>query len=235
MSNLVSFLMAEPDDERVTQLTENLEAKRWLNIRKHLQAKMPLAMTQIAAQMPLINQAFESAIGTSLPKLVGVTCLSGSRKNPLMWSHYADGHQGVLIEFDDAHPTFNRRRHSTDEFGFLRRVAYSDTRPNIELLAGDEVYVQMSLIKALDWAYEQEQRFIWPLHLADRPVATPPGIIHMIDVPPPAVKSATMGCKSSDDAFQKVTDELLRHPAATHVMTHRSRIADDSFELLYYL
>ncbi len=240
LTAVVSYLMASTNDEGANEFVQRLgttpdpKASAILDgFRFQIQASLPTLWTQIDSQMPVFNQAFENAIGTSLRKFMGVTCLSGSQKNPLMWSHYADGHQGLMIEFNETHSTFNRRRHSSDEFGFLRRVAYSDTRPNIELLEGDEVFVQMALIKALDWAYEQEQRFIWPLELADRQVATSSETIYLIDVPPSAIKTVTMGCKASDAAFQKVTAELSNHRAAAHVNRRRSKIADDCFELLY--
>ena len=54
---------------------------------------------------------------------VGVTCLSETHDNSLLWSHYGHGHHGVCLEFDTSSPLLQR----------LHKVRYVDRIPEIDL------------------------------------------------------------------------------------------------------
>lgn len=58
--------------------------------------------------------------------LVGVLCLTGNPKNFLMWAHYANGHRGMLIEFDPEDAFFTRRRSASDNYGFSTQSGLLD-------------------------------------------------------------------------------------------------------------
>ena len=78
----------------------------------------------------------------------------------------------------------------------------------------------------MEWAYEQEVRIFLPLSEADPPAAsdangTP---VHLIDVPPGALRSVTLGCLSKD---REQVFQALRGPAE-HVTVLTSSI--DTFE-----
>lgn len=45
-----------------------------------------------------------------ITKLIGILSLTEKRDNLLMWAHYAQNHQGLVIEFDEAHEYFNREQ-----------------------------------------------------------------------------------------------------------------------------
>jgi hypothetical protein len=95
-----------------------------------------------------------------------VLCLSEVKDNILMWSHYAEDHQGLVLqlrcipELDSA-------------WGIAKPVRYSERMPRlydedefVKLLTGQltlpEPTVTQKLVytKAIDWAYEKEWR-IW--------------------------------------------------------------------------
>ncbi len=81
----------------------------------------------------------------------GILCFSESRKNPVMWAHYADKHQGVCFGFDVA---ANDSRGET-----LGRVTYVDNRqswPDGPL--GFTFAQSLLLTKFSHWRYEQEWR-----------------------------------------------------------------------------
>lgn len=52
---------------------------------------------------------------------IGVLCLSGVKNDILMWSHYADAHRGICLEFD---------RH-VEFFAHTQEVKYPPVRPRI--------------------------------------------------------------------------------------------------------
>lgn len=91
----------------------------------------------------------------------GVLAFSATWQSVLMWSHYADEHRGICIEFDTSelpHDRLARVRYDGD-----RSVKASDIYA--WKLGGDEVAARRAFdthfySKAPDWHYEQEWRDI---------------------------------------------------------------------------
>jgi len=88
---------------------------------------------------------------------VGCTCFSESNNNILTWSHYADGHKGLCLEFDTSIELFNK----------VFKVNYSDSYPNLDfvtLITMDkkdkisEAMLEPLLTKYTCWEYEKEWR-----------------------------------------------------------------------------
>ena len=73
-----------------------------------------------------------------------------------MWSHYADGHTGICIEFEATN--------QTEFFGEAQPVIYQDEVPALNFLPAsqDEKMEAMLLTKAKHWEYEREWRIIHP-------------------------------------------------------------------------
>lgn len=105
-----------------------------------------------------------------------IACFSESYKNELLWSHYAEKHQGICVEYD-----FSRLFSSNSEDVFkllhLYQVIYSDDRPCIPLTVGIKGELQYVLkegtykrtdkiiallTKSKVWQYEKEWRLIMP-------------------------------------------------------------------------
>ena len=89
---------------------------------------------------------------TQTSKKIGLLCFSMDWNNPLLWSHYADRHRGVALEFE------------IDD-GFVVPVRYSLSRlrlnvPHILSSGGfaEELAEQLASTKSKHWAYEEEVR-----------------------------------------------------------------------------
>lgn len=93
-----------------------------------------------------------------------IFCLSAVWNSPLMWSHYADQHRGICIEYD------------TTRVENLRAVDYEgEANCNVNALdlirrefdgcidAEKRIYNACFLSKAQSWYYEQEWRDIQPI------------------------------------------------------------------------
>lgn len=81
-------------------------------------------------------------------------CLGTTNDNYLMWSHYADRHRGICMEFDlENHREWRRR---------TRRVHYSRDLPEFNWFdTSDEAkWIATLLTKHECWAYENEWRVI---------------------------------------------------------------------------
>lgn len=86
----------------------------------------------------------------------GVFCLSEVFHNILMWSHYADSHKGVCVQF--------LASDRQDHFGWARPVTYSRQYPTVYPIRdwfNDDVLLEKTfLTKSLDWGYEKEWRSV---------------------------------------------------------------------------
>ncbi len=81
---------------------------------------------------------------------VGVFCVSTKRDDILMWSHYADSHKGVCLEFDGMSPLM----------AHAQKVNYSRKRVPINPYTDDNMAMmeKAMLTKSEHWAYEAEWR-----------------------------------------------------------------------------
>jgi hypothetical protein len=85
----------------------------------------------------------------------GIVSFTGILQNILMWSHYADGHKGICIEF-----CYSNKVH-LDFFAKAHTVNYSKITPVINPFTEDMLTIGKKLLsKSIDWRYEQEYRII---------------------------------------------------------------------------
>lgn len=202
-------------------------------LRPHFDDLYEKAMGDAHAQLPAFSKLAQAAMHQTLPKHMGVLCFSGSGKHPLMWAHYTDSHKGALLEFDENAPCFNRRRHAEDEFGVLRRVRYADSRPSLNVNGDSDAMVALALTKALEWAYEQEVRLLWPLELADRTVDAGEVKVRLFDVPATALRSITLGCKATETFAADVARAMAAAGSSSRIAIRRASMDDLSFSLNY--
>lgn len=83
----------------------------------------------------------------------GVHCFTPDGKHPLMWSHYADSHKGICLQF----------RTSFDVRTFLAAlpVDYCDEFPKYRIPeAPQEDAIAMTMRKGTAWSYEGERRIV---------------------------------------------------------------------------
>lgn len=107
-----------------------------------------------------------------------IYCLSKTNKNILMWSHYAQNHEGICIgikthkikennyiKFKPTKWTYNSQQDKATQILYqLQKVKYSD---NNEMLSGinilttfDNEVLKCLYHKSKDWQYEEEYRII---------------------------------------------------------------------------
>lgn len=87
---------------------------------------------------------------------IRICSLSERNDSLLMWSHYADSHRGISIEYDFS----NNKELST----YLEPAYYTDKIFNMTpYLSTKKVSTKVvSITKALDWQYEKEWRITFP-------------------------------------------------------------------------
>ncbi len=95
---------------------------------------------------------------TKQHKYYRIFCLSKTNKSILMWSHYANCHRGVVIEFNSNTPIIKEaepikyQKSMTIDFDILKDF------PKLQNKKAQKTQEKLYLIKFTDWQYEQEYR-----------------------------------------------------------------------------
>ena len=119
----------------------------------------------------------------------GVVSFSGDALNILMWSHYAENHSGVCLEF------------ATDSYSFdvVAAVVYKTKRPVFRPLDSDRAGLMERILlhKADIWSYEREWRYF---RITEGPGAA--------SFPSSALRSIILGAAIRPE-FERVVRELV--------------------------
>ena len=129
----------------------------------------------------VVKQISES-MGNAISHQYRVYCLSTQSDSALMWSHYANNHQGVCLEF----------RCDNEIFGSAMKINYADEYPQFDF-TNDDI---LSLVtKSRVWSYEDEYRVVALERFVGPPVA---GVLrtrkNFLRMPRHALQSVIMGC-----------------------------------------
>lgn len=226
-------------DELLAYLLRTMTAEdeaQFLQKNSRLRAQLPAMRTgleqslaQAKSAFPEITRRVESSIHQSMRDSIGTLCMSRNGCHPLMWAHYAQEHRGVVIEFDEAAPCFQRARSEQDQLGTFRPVRYSVARPLLDGDTGDDWFERLALTKAIEWAYEDEVRLLLMLSAADRSI----GAIHLIDIAPAAVRAITFGCRAERSTIDMVKGMLAKRSDTSHVRLARAHVDKTHFALNY--
>lgn len=123
--------------------------------------------------------------GISLWKEVGIISLSETRDNICMWSHYAQDHKGMVVEFDtiilESFFANKLKECHNENYCKIHRVKYRNERWNEdfksdqteEIVRNGNIELGLDLFhplkhKAEQWSYEKEWRLLLPLSSADQ-------------------------------------------------------------------
>lgn len=132
---------------------------------------------------------------------LGLLSLSSKKNDLLMWSHYANSHQGIVIGFNKNHEYFKQNKSIKDYEGLLRIVKYQYKKPKIYLMEDREFL----FTKSNHWKYENEYRVIKKLE----------NLIKICDIyvdkfPKDLISSVTFGLKISEEHKLKILDILSK-------------------------
>jgi len=124
---------------------------------------------------------------------VGILCLSELADDILMWSHYADSHRGVCLEFDA----------QSDFFARAQSVKYQLDRPILNPILDSPARMAVSalLTKAEHWAYEKEWRIV--------EYEKGPGVYHF---PPSALTGIIFGSQISETLVSTISSWVTKRP-----------------------
>lgn len=153
--------------QRKARLKELMKKKRWKN--------------------PKIMHNLEKHFNFKIKNETGICSFSQIPDHVLMWSHYADSHRGICLQFE--------QKSDTPYLGTAKKVHYQKEYPIINPIVDsmEQKVVSIFLTKAKFWEYERE----WRIILAQSgPGAYP--------FPPEHLKGVILGVYISDDNKDQV-------------------------------
>lgn len=131
-----------------------------------------------------------------------IYCLTPCPQNILMWSHYANNHRGVCLEFDTKNALF----------GGAWEVQYSQYFPKFQFLDVHESDPMLALLhKSIVWKYEQEFRVV--AHTQNGKAEY--GDSHLciknnnfLRIPDNSLKSIIVGCQADYDEICTLVNKI---------------------------
>lgn len=137
-----------------------------------------------------ISKFIDEALKIQRSKL-GLLCLSKEFQNILMWSHYANNHKGIVIEFDI--------KQDPDFFISPIEVNYIDTYEPINYPKNERKSIEKIVsTKSNDWKYESEVRII---------KANTNGLIKF---KPSSISKIYFGCRSEKSFINEIKNLCLK-------------------------
>lgn len=145
---------------------------------------------------------------------VGITCFSEDPRSILMWSHYACGHTGLVLQY---------ALYEAPSLCLAQPVIYTNKYPTVSLPSedGDDL-IKMLLTKHEGWEYERERRLI---ELRSSKTAIRLGAL--------AVRAVILGCRMTSEARCKVIEiaerasQVRRRP----ILIYETHTAQTKFRL----
>ena len=170
------------------------------------------------------NQFFyNDVIKPSLPHF-GILSLSETHTNLVMWAHYADNHQGIVLDLDESHPFFYTPPQNCHLLHRIKKVEYLDERP---IITSDEwgCDEKSFLTKSKDWVYEREYRM--SILFDDKDTDTNK---YNIQFPPEIVKSVYIGCKATKETIEYI-ELISSYDEWKHLKIYRLGIDEKEYRL----
>lgn len=180
-----------------------------------------LAVNAVPMLEKVIHEGFE--------KHVGVLSLTETSNNLLMWAHYANSHEGMVVGFNSEHPFFDQRKSKTDELRHLKKIKYSKLRPRhvLEKIENTSEF----LVKSTEWEYEQEWRMLVALADADVQIKDDPYDVFLFKVPFDAITSLYVGARASTETKNNISSLLQNNSELKHIDCFNMEISGERFEL----
>lgn len=158
---------------------------------------------------------------------LGILSLSRRWNSSLMWAHYTSSHTGFCVGVDRNHDYFQQPNKGSDGDFFCMPVQYSDKRPNIEFrqLSPSDAYAFL-LTKSSDWKYEEEERVIALLSLADKLIDVSPLPVALFRIPREAIVEVIVGLRAPLGLVEKAVEFC----AVQRIPLYRTSISASAYD-----
>lgn len=222
----------------------NRETRRRISFEDFLK-KYPkeILLPQIkeSAKGKALAHARES-LSVAMSEALGILCVTTKFDNLLMWAHYAQSHEGMVIEFDGDsdffHHVFTEPLSPTGidedlskDYGYLKEVKYSHTRPEITI--SHVKSFDSFLIKGEEWSYEEEWRMLMPTALAQQAGKDKKGEdVYLYEIPRADITKVILGCRASDELLNSVRQIKEANKELSHLQVEKMALDEKDFRLI---
>jgi hypothetical protein len=122
-----------------------------------------------------------------------------------MWSHYADNHKGICLEFANNNALIRRAR------PIRYKKEYPEWTPQSYSPEKDDNILDLVLTKAMDWCYEREFRII--ATALEGPTKVYDG--DFVKLPPEALTAIIIGCENRNHT--EITEIVKKHASGIKI------------------
>lgn len=162
--------------------------------------------------MPAIENGYN--INNTIGKVVnrkGICCFSKEKDNILMWSHYADSHRGICLEFDITE--------DYDFFVFPIIIKYERGYPKIDVSeTRGNVGKELLTTKYEGWQYEQEVRIYKEAY-------------REYEFKPTSLKAIYFGCKVEDSERKNLYEFIRGIECFGHVEFYKGKVSESEYKI----
>jgi len=151
-----------------------------------------------------------------------LACYSEIPDSFLMWSHYTNGHQGIVVGFNAKNRFFANGEN-------LMPVVYRSERMNAAYDHKGLKFLEPN-IALPDWSYEREWRQFFPVRKCTKLRSESGWVQYFQKLPAKAIDSVTLGVRCTPDT-EAAARELLRSKELRHVRLQRAILHDRDFRL----
>lgn len=157
---------------------------------------------------------------SELNNSVGLLCLSENYNSLLMWSHYADEHQGALITFNKDHEFFDGKI----------EVHYRKNRPKKDVSSylndNEPIPLAELCVKPSEWEYESEIRIARCLSQCKLDSDDAKYPVYVMDIPLECIKTVTLGERTPVPQQREIW-ELIKN---THISMFLAAVANWGYQ-----
>lgn len=174
----------------------------------------------------------ENKAVADLRKTTPITCFNSNPLNILMWSHYAQHHYGIMIEFripkNEKCDLFPLPVEYSDEYPIIHKsMSEIDTILASESISTDLVQ-QTFLRKSKVWSYEKEYRVIG--NISNNPINN-----LLIKFDPTLISSVILGTRFKETGKLKLLQNTIRSfnkKNKMKVRIHDTKLIDDKYKIM---
>jgi hypothetical protein len=160
-------------------------------------------------------------------KTIGLICFSRRKNNLLMWSHYADGHKGIVIGFDV--PPHLKTLEADYQSQRLAWRLSKDSTPQ-EFLQETENLVRR---KSWHWRYEREVRVLWSLADCERDVDCNGTVQFFKKITPETIKEVILGYRCDVNSEIETGVRHWIEENRLQVELQRAKPSDSRFAVIF--
>jgi hypothetical protein len=164
-------------------------------------------------------------------KSTGIICFSKRRNDLLMWSHYADGHKGLVIGFDIP-PELMAEKPLFDVEYRTHRLPWNFDVGSTKPETASEIR-KLIQRKSIHWRHEKEVRVLWALEGLIQEVDEQKRLCYYTRIPPAIISEVILGyrCDRNPDLERSVRYWIEKHKL--RVQLNRAETSESRFGLIF--